>query len=61
MSRADVATVYRDDKGEFRYHIEAANGEIIAEGESYEEKQSIFEMLHRHFPQVRIVDETVPS
>lgn len=61
MTSADVATVYRDDKGEFRYHIEAPNNEIIAEGEAYEHKQDIFDMLHRHFPEVRIVDETVPS
>lgn len=36
MSR--VATVFEDEQGGWRWHVQAGNGEIIAQGESYTTK-----------------------
>lgn len=30
-----VATIFEDVDGQWRWHVKAANGEIVAEGESY--------------------------
>jgi uncharacterized protein len=32
--------IFQDAKGKFRFHLKAANGEIIAHGEGYESKES---------------------
>ena len=34
-------TVYKDKAGQFRFNLKAANGEIIATGESYPDKKSV--------------------
>ena len=34
--------VFQDAKGKFRFHLKAANGEIIAQGEGYESKEACF-------------------
>ena len=33
--------VYKDAKGEFRFRLKAANGEIVATGESYTSKSGV--------------------
>lgn len=56
MSR-DVAQVYRTQDGLYWWRIRAAgNNEIIAQGESYEHKQDILDMLEAHFPYATIID-----
>lgn len=33
--------IYNDSKGEFRFRLKAANGEIVATGESYTSKSGV--------------------
>jgi uncharacterized protein YegP (UPF0339 family) len=33
--------IYKDAKGEFRFRLKAANGEIVATGESYKAKSGV--------------------
>lgn len=33
-----TAEIFQDVSGEWRWHVKAANGEIVAEGESYPTK-----------------------
>lgn len=33
-----IARIFEDAQGEWRWHVQAANGEIVAEGESYTRK-----------------------
>ena len=37
--------VYKDAKGEFRFRLKAANGEIVATGESYTSKAGVLSGL----------------
>lgn len=34
-----VAAIFEDEHGEWRWHVKAANGEIVAEGESYTRRE----------------------
>ncbi len=45
-------------KGEFRFLLKAANGEVIAHGETYISKQSVTELHSKHFSDFEIVDKT---
>lgn len=58
---ADIAQIYQDTAGGFRYRILARNGEIIAQGESYENKRDVVDVLEQHFAAVSVVDLTEES
>jgi len=54
-------TVYKDKKGEFRFRLLAANGEIIATGESYPTKAAVLKgiaSVKKTAPVAEIVEET---
>lgn len=55
---ADIAQIYRDTSGKLRYRILARNGEIIAQGEAYEHKRDVVDVLEQHFQTASIVDLT---
>jgi hypothetical protein len=55
MPPQDIAQIFVGEDGEFRYHVRAANGEIIASGEGYKNPADIEEMIGRHFPYASIV------
>jgi hypothetical protein len=38
--------VFKDAKSKFRFHLKASNGEVIAQGEGYEEKESCLNGIH---------------
>lgn len=51
--------VYKDAKGEFRFRLKAANGEVIAVGESYTTKQACLngiESIKKNAPAAEIVE-----
>jgi uncharacterized protein YegP (UPF0339 family) len=53
--------VFKDKGGQYRFHLKAANGEIIAASESYCEKQSALKgiaSIVKSAPIAKIVDET---
>jgi uncharacterized protein YegP (UPF0339 family) len=55
-------TIYKDKMGEFRFRLLAANGEVIATGESYPDKASVkkgIASIAKSAPAAAIVDETV--
>ena len=55
-------TVYKDKAGEFRFNLKAANGEIIASGESYPDKKSALKgiaSIVKNAPVAKIEDTTV--
>ena len=54
--------IYKDKKGEFRFRLLAANGEIVATGESYPDKASCkkgIASIKKNAPIAEIEDETV--
>jgi len=59
MGASDIAQVYQDTAGQFRFRVLARNGEIVAEGESYLRKQDAFDTLEAHFPGALVVDLTL--
>lgn len=60
MSRTgDIAQVYQDASGQYRYRILARNSEIIAEGESYLRKRDCIDVLEQHFANASVVDLTL--
>jgi len=55
-------TVYKDKSGKFRFNLKAANGEIIAVGESYPDKKSCLKgvaSIQKNAAGAKIVDSTV--
>lgn len=57
----DIAQIYQDTSGQYRFRVLARNGEIIAEGESYHHyhhKADAVDVLEQHFPAASIVDLT---
>ena len=54
MSTLDYAEIYKDDQGEWRFRVRSANHEIIAEGESYKNRQDMVDVLEFHFPTAAI-------
>lgn len=51
--------VYIDGKGEYRFRLKAANGEIIAVGEGYKTKQGCIngiESIKKNAPEAEIVE-----
>jgi len=54
--------VYKDKKGEFRFRLKAANGEIIATGESYPTKVAVqkgIASIKKNAPIAEVEDLTV--
>jgi len=54
-------TVYKDKANQFRFNLKAANGEIIAVGESYPDKKSALKgiaSIVKNAPVAKIVDDT---
>ena len=59
---ASKFTIYKDKAGQFRFNLKAANGEIIAVGESYPDKKSALKGIAsvvKNAPVAKIVDEAV--
>jgi len=55
-------TIFKDKKGEFRFRLLAANGEIIATGESYPDKAAAkkgIASIVKNAPGAEIEDTTV--
>lgn len=51
--------VYKDGKGEYRFRLKAANGEIIATGEGYKTKQGCIngiESIKKNAPEAEVVE-----
>lgn len=57
--RLDIAQVYKDLAGQYRFRILAANGEIIMEGEAYTRKEHAIDVLEAHYPNATVVDLTL--
>jgi len=58
---ASKFTIYKDKAGQFRFNLKAANGEIIAVGESYPDKKSALKgiaSIVKNAPTAQIVDDT---
>ena len=54
--------IYKDKKNEFRFRLKAANGEVIAVGESYPDKKSILKgiaSIVKNAPVAKIEDTTI--
>ena len=52
--------VYADKRGEFRFRLKAANGQIIATGEGYKAKASCLkgiESIRKNAPEAAVVEE----
>ena len=53
--------VFKDKAGEFRFHLKAANGEIIASSEGYKTRSSALngiESVRKNAPDAKIDDQT---
>jgi len=53
--------VYKDARGEYRFRLKAANGEIIATGEGYKSKASALngiESVKKNAPDAPVIDQT---
>ncbi|MCX7678266.1 MAG: YegP family protein [Spirochaetes bacterium] len=51
--------VYKDNKGEWRFRLKAANGEVIAVGEGYSSKAACLngiESVKKNAPEAEIVE-----
>ncbi len=51
--------VYKDAKGEFRFRLKAANGEVIAVGEGYSSKTACLngiESVKKNAPNAEVVE-----
>jgi uncharacterized protein len=55
--------VKKDKRGEYRFHLKAGNGEIIATSEGYKTKASALngiESVQKNAPGAKVVDLTEP-
>jgi uncharacterized protein len=53
--------IYEDGKGEFRFRLKAANGEVVASGESYKTKSGVIngiDAVKRAAAEAEIDDKT---
>jgi uncharacterized protein YegP (UPF0339 family) len=53
--------IYKDARGEFRFRLKAANGEVIASSEGYKTKsaaQNGVESVRTNAPNATLVDQT---
>lgn len=54
--------LFKDKSGDFRFHLKAANGEIIASGQGYKSKGAAekgIESVKTNAPGAPVVDNTV--
>jgi len=54
--------VYKDKGSQFRFRLKAANGEVIAVGESYPDKKSVLKgiaSIQKNAPIAKIEDKTI--
>ena len=61
MHMAGKFEVYKDARGEYRFRLKAANGEIIATGEGYKSKASALngiESVKKNAPDAPVIDQT---
>jgi len=52
--------LFKDKGGDFRFHLKAANGEIIASGKGYESKAAVekgIESIKANAPGATVVDK----
>jgi uncharacterized protein YegP (UPF0339 family) len=57
-------TVYKDRAKQYRFNLKAANGEIIASGESYPDKKSALKgiaSIQKNAAVAKIVDDTAEA
>jgi uncharacterized protein YegP (UPF0339 family) len=57
-------TVYLDRAKKYRFNLKAANGEIIASGESYPDRKSALKgiaSIQKNAAAAKIIDETAPA
>jgi uncharacterized protein YegP (UPF0339 family) len=57
-------TVYLDRAKKYRFNLKAANGEIIAAGESYPDRKSALKgiaSIQKNAAAAKIIDETAPT
>ncbi|HZC89679.1 MAG TPA: YegP family protein [Mycobacterium sp.] len=53
--------MFKDARGEYRFHLKAANGEIIASSEGYKSKAAAdngIKSLQTNVPRAAVVDKT---
>lgn len=53
--------VFKDKSGEYRFHLLASNGQVIATSEGYKQKSSCIngiESVKKNAPDAEIVDKT---
>ncbi|PLX34112.1 MAG: DUF1508 domain-containing protein [Clostridiales bacterium] len=51
--------VYKDARGEYRFRLKAANGQVIATGEGYKTKASCMngiESIKKNAPEAKVVE-----
>lgn len=54
---------WKSEDGQYRWHLKAANGEIVASGEGYKKKQGALRGIEAHRRAARLADvrETQPK
>jgi uncharacterized protein YegP (UPF0339 family) len=57
MTNADHIRIYKDAQGQYRWHAQAANGEIVAQGEAHTRLGDAVRAAQAVFPGVRIVED----
>jgi hypothetical protein len=59
MKKMIIKTVSKGPrKGQFRFLLKGANGEVIAQGETYTVKHNIVSLHKDHFPDFELVDKS---
>jgi uncharacterized protein YegP (UPF0339 family) len=56
--------IFKDPAGQYRFHLEAPDGEIIANSEAYVSKQGCLDEItsvRRYAPRAKLEDKTIPS
>ena len=62
LKKMSKVEIYKDSVGEYRWRLVSGNGEIVAQGESYRFKSSVFTAVSRIkelFPSAVVIDRTV--
>lgn len=57
--KAVIKTVsHGKQKGQFRFMLKSANGEVIAVSETYTQKHNVLDVLANYFPNFEVIDKT---
>lgn len=51
-SMGDTVTVFRTVDGQFAWHVQAANGEVVGQGESHPHRADAIAAAERHHPRI---------